>query len=73
MSDKEIVLLFKKSCGMTDKEWHRFCSRYATRNISTIIEYIKELCSNVDFKITNRFKKYLQSEMIQCLAQEKSL
>lgn len=63
MTDKEIILLFKRDSGMNEKEWRRFCERYATRDICTVIEVIKALYANADFPITASFKDCLRREM----------
>lgn len=67
MSNKEIVLLFKRNYNMTEREWHCFCERYAKRNTSTVIEYIKELCNDLGIKFTNQFKKDFKHELNRSL------
>lgn len=63
MTDKELILLFKKDSGMSEKEWERFCRRYASRDICTVVEIIKAFYSNADFLITASFKNCLRREM----------
>lgn len=68
MSDKELILLFKKDSGMSEKEWKKFCQRYAGKDtdISSIIETVKTMYQDADFTIPASFKKALRAEIEQC-------
>lgn len=68
MTDKELILLFKKDSGMSEKEWKKFCQRYADKDadISSIIETVKTMYRDADFTIPASFKKALQAEIEQC-------
>lgn len=59
MTDKEIIQTFKRECGMSKKDWQRFCAHYATRDISSVIEYMKK----IGYNVTNRFKKVFMREL----------
>lgn len=62
--DKELILLFKRDSSLTGTDWERFCRRYATRDVSTIVRYIKERYRGV-FRISASFKNSLKWEMAQ--------
>jgi uncharacterized protein with HEPN domain len=66
MTNNELILLFKRDSGMSEKDWKRFCTRYATRDILVAIECIKEYYSDTDVAVffnSHSFKKSLQAEM----------
>lgn len=62
--DKELILLFKKDSSLMGVDWERFCRRYATRDISTIVEYIK-LRYQGTFRVSSSFADSLKKEMAQ--------
>lgn len=68
MSDKELILLFKKDSGMSDKDWQKFCQRYAGKDadISSVIETVKAMYQDANFTIPASFKKALRAEIEQC-------
>lgn len=39
----DMIERFKTECGMNDKDWHKFCLRYSTRNISTILAFFEDM------------------------------
>lgn len=63
MTDKEIILLFKRDSGMNEVDWERFCKRYATRDICGVVDSIKALYEHADFRISTSFRSCLKREM----------
>lgn len=43
MQYNNMIEHFKHECGMNDKDWYKFCLRYSTRNISTILSFFEDL------------------------------
>lgn len=39
-----IILLFKESMNISEREWNKLCLRYANRNISTLTDIICDVC-----------------------------
>ena len=60
--DKELILLFKRDSSLMGVDWERFCRRYATRDVSTIVEYIK-LRYQGTFRVSASFTDSLKREM----------
>ena len=57
---KELLLFLKKERNLSEKEYERFCLRYAGRDITTVILYLKKYSDN---KITPAVAEYLRREI----------
>lgn len=66
MTDKEIILLFKEDSGMTEKQWRRFSKRYASRNVFTVIAYIREKGVKERYSLSKTFEDSLRAELRSC-------
>ena len=56
MNNKEIIVSFKHKTNMTENEWRCFCSRYAGRDISTVIWCMRILYGAVPQNIAQSLK-----------------
>lgn len=66
MSEKELILLFKNETNLTGTDWERFCRRYATRDVSTIVAYIRLRYRGL-FCASASFAASLKKEMSQTM------
>lgn len=59
---RELLLTYKKDKKMSDMEWRKFCKRYATRNVSTVVWEMKvlygELPKNISVKIQEQMQAF---------------
>ena len=60
----QMISGFRQECGMDDKDWQRFCVRYATRNITTVISFFADM-----YTLPYGFSKALRAELRNNLAQ----
>jgi len=72
MTNKEIIFLFKRKHEMNEREWYLFCNRYATRNVSSVITYIKALCKEEGVMPTNSFRPQFIEELKKGLKEKES-
>ena len=57
---RELLLFLKKDLNMSKTAFDKFCLRYADRDISTIIKYLKKHSDN---KVTPKVAVYLKQEI----------
>ena len=57
---KELLLFLKKDMNMSKVRYEKFCLRYADRDLSTIIQYLKRYSDN---KISPKVAAYLRHEI----------
>lgn len=60
--EKELILLFKNDNCPTEADWKRFCRRYATRDVTTIVKYIRR-CYRGVFHVSGSFAERLKEEL----------
>lgn len=60
MNAKKLLRRFKKDTGMNKAEYRTFCKRYSTRNMTTIIQFMREHYGALPKDIG----KQLQAEML---------
>lgn len=66
---REILLRLKKDRKMSDIEWHKFCKRYATRDVSTVIWLLTRNYGNMPKGIGEQIKQELQT-LCSCMHNE---
>ena len=57
---KELLLFLQKDMNLTKTQYEKFCLRYADRDISTIVRYLKKFSDN---KVTPKVIVYLKQEL----------
>ena len=56
---RDMLIRLKRDRNMTDIEWYKFCKRYASRDISTVVWLLTKLYGNLPKGIG----KQIQEEM----------
>lgn len=59
MTNKQILCRFKKDCGLSGTHWKRFCKRYVSRNVTTVMRFIRVQYGDVP----SAFREHLIKEM----------
>lgn len=62
MTDMELILLFKEDNKMNEHSWKRFCRRYADKDITAVVNAIRNLYEDFE-KIPEAFKNNLRREI----------
>lgn len=58
---RELLLTYKKDKKMSDMEWRKFCKRYATRNVSTVVWEMKVLYGELPKNISVQIQEQMQA------------
>lgn len=59
MANNSIINLFKEKTGISEKEWERLCRRYYTRDMTTFVNIISNICG----KSSKAVKAELETEL----------
>lgn len=69
---RELLLFFRNTFQMSPYAWKKFCLRYADRDISTIIKFLKK---HGECKVTPKISIYIERELsmqAQSIRQERN-
>lgn len=55
----QMIQDFRAEMQMSERDWYKFCLRYSSRNISTVILFFEDMYDKVPYG----FSKFLRGEM----------
>lgn len=58
----QMITGFREEMQMTEKDWHKFCLRYATRDISTVILFFEGIFCSLPYGFKSVLREELKKE-----------